>query len=164
MINSHITHIPPYVGLRSVRCIGLRSWEIPLLPLLLLLPPPLPSGLGGTRTTLAVVPLSVPVSPPTQFVGFNSEKVVSTLERSLVSLPDFSTDRRDFVLRLVCISANSFALCLDSLTCQSPWNYFQLGNVRYLRFAVCRFKSFLLFSVLRKIQGTKKVRPKCGYT
>lgn len=30
-------------------------------------------------TTFAVVPLSVPASTPTQFVGLDSEKVVSTL-------------------------------------------------------------------------------------
>lgn len=42
--------------------------------------------------------------------------------------------------------------------------YFQLGDVRYLRFAGCRFKSFLLFSTFRKNKGTKKVFPKCGST
>lgn len=40
----------------------------------------------------------------------------------------FSTARRDSVLRLLCISTDSFSLCLDSLTCRPPWNYFQLGE------------------------------------
>lgn len=39
-----------------------------------------------------------------------------------------------------------------------------LENVRYLRYAGCRFKSVLLFFTFRKNKGTKKVRPKCGYT
>lgn len=95
-----------------------------------------------------------------RFLALSAGLNPSTMQQ----LWNFSTARRDSVLRLLCISTDSFTLCLDSLTCRPPWNYFQLGDVRYLRYAACRFKSFLLFSIFRKIQGTKKVRPKCGYT
>lgn len=95
-----------------------------------------------------------------RFLALSAGLNPSTMQQ----LWNFSTARRDFVLRLLCISTDSFSLCLDSLTCHPPWNYFRLGDVRYLRYAGCRFKSFLLFSTFRKIQGTKKVRPKCGYT
>ena len=95
-----------------------------------------------------------------RFLALSAGLNPSTMQQ----LWNFSTARRDSVLRLLCISTDSFTLCLDSLTCHPPWNYFQLGDVRYLRSAVCRFKSVLLFSTFRKIQGTKKVRPKCGYT
>ena len=81
---------------------------------------------------------------------------------TMQQLWNFSTARRDSVLRLLCISTDSFSLCLDSLTCRPPWNYFQLGNVRYLRYAGCRFKSFLLFSLFIKIRVQKRCAQNVG--
>ena len=97
-------------------------------------------------------------SPQLRFLALSAGLNPSTMQQ----LWDFPTARRDSVLRLVCISANSFALCLDSLTCHPPWNYFQQGNVRYLRYAGCRFKSFLLFSLFIKIRVQKRCAQNVG--
>lgn len=109
-------------------------------------------------TTFAIVSLSVPASLPTQFVGFNSEKVVSALKRSLVSLPDFSTARRDFILRLNCILCNFVCYCLDSLTRHSGTEGNSVLNACYLRPAGRRFKS----PAPLYFRSTKKVCPNVG--
>lgn len=95
-----------------------------------------------------------------RFLALSAGLNPSTMQQ----LWNFSTARRDF------FSASSASLQtrLPAVWILSPailrGIYFQLGDVRYLRYAACRFKSFLLFSTFRKNKGTKKVRPKCGYT
>lgn len=84
----------------------------------------LPTVVWETRS-LSVGEFFSPIVQPARLLPSYDFLLSAGLTPSTMQqLWDFSTDRRDFVLRLVCISANSFALRLDPLTCHPPWNLF----------------------------------------
>lgn len=115
------THITLYVRLRLHGALGCSPGSFRSCLCWLLLPSPLPSDRGGIRTTFAVILLSVPASTPTQCVGLDSEKVVSTLKRSLDSFLIFSTARRDFSSARSIHTERLPSVC--PLTCHDPLEF-----------------------------------------